>query len=705
MSYTYEKSTGDLVISGWEKGIAPSPHFGIANMQAVNISTETGEVMCNFNRTAQQQTSITGTFTVLNASPYITLSSSTSGLKAGSWITMTSSGITGLTNGTSYYVLDGTPGFIALSATYSQNISSAISFAGHVGETATFTTANYLVNVPLASATEIYIATDLTTQYRYYILDNSGFIWVHDSYSSGFTSIPNPLWFLPDKTAQSGASGIAILNGYLFVFSNSIKAKNTIDLGKSFTTFSGGTTLSFGSNNKHFAFVGHQGKLYYTDGCYIGSIFPNSSLLSGLSNIQSFASYTATGATGTISIAISGSLPTTGITGSTLRIPVYFFAGSGGNVASSLTEGTVYYIQTTGAGTFQVYSAITGGSAIADIATGAVGTQYLNTFYPFSSDGLLTLTFTPQRLNLPIFEKSQCISEIGNNILIGCNGNIVYPWNQIDPLPGDIISLPENNVSSIINVNNMGYIFAGNKGNIYITNGSSASGVLTVPDYCAGIAGTQKSYIEPYFTWGGTMYLRGRVYFSILDQTSTKAGNCGGIWSFVPTQNIFFGQNEGISLRLENQSSYGTYSGYSTILLPSQTQTAISPQYWSGWQSDSAGVSYGIDFTSTTTGTTAIIETDLIPSGTMLNKKTFQQIEYKLASPLAVGESVAISYRKNGTEAYTSCGTAIVESTTGLSGYFTANFENTQWLQLKITLTPLSTSSSTFVRLTEIRIR
>ena len=54
--YTYEKETGDLVISGWEKGIAPAAGKGIANIQAANISTEEGEVMCSFSRILQSQT-------------------------------------------------------------------------------------------------------------------------------------------------------------------------------------------------------------------------------------------------------------------------------------------------------------------------------------------------------------------------------------------------------------------------------------------------------------------------------------------------------------------------------------------------------------------------------------------------------------------------------------------------------------------------
>ena len=44
------------------------------------------------------------------------------------------------------------------------------------------------------------------------------------------------------------------------------------------------------------------------------------------------------------------------------------------------------------------------------------------------------------------------------------------------------------------------------------------------------------------------------MYFSILDQTSSKAGNCGGIWSFIPSQSQFINQDTGISKSVIVQS-------------------------------------------------------------------------------------------------------------------------------------------------------
>lgn len=703
MSYRYEKNANgeqDLVISGWESGVFPSPLKGIANLQNVNISTETGEVMCSYQRVQQSQASV-GTLTLTRVN---TNTVSFSGnVLAGSWITILVDSGTGLSG--SYYVVS-VSGVFHLSTTYAQDNTTFVS--GINAGTATFSTIS--MGLSISSATEPYYDSSNNQQYRYYIVDSIGHIWVHDT--ATLATIDTPLWFLPDRAVYSinppaiRVTGLAVYNGWLVLFRNAtIFWKPTSTLGVLFVSVQGagfaGTTMT---TKFHNPFVGHQGALYYCDGNFIGSIFADTSLLTGAANIQSYCSYTAVTTTGTILANIGGSLPT--VTTASIRIPVFFFTA--GTLPAAIVAKTIYWVvMSLTDSTFQVFAALSGGSAI-DIQTGSVGTQYFNTFYPIAdtgSAGITVMVVTPQKLNLPFSETAQCMAEIGNNIIIGGSGSILYPWDQSSLLPFDLIFLPENNTTKIIVVNNSGYVFTGQKGNIYITNGSSASPVISVPDYCAGIAGTPNSYIEPYFTWGDAMYTRGRVYFSILDQTATKAGNCGGIWSFIPTQNAFIQQDTGLTLRLENQSSYGSYNGVCPVLVASQQQNAIAPQYWNAWYSSISNPNYGIDFTGTVPSGTSIIETDLIRTGTMLQNQTFQQIEYKLSTPLANGETVTINYRLNSTDAWLSCGTIKTVSPTDLSGYYTANFENSQWLQLQIILTPLNSSLSSFCRLTEIRVR
>lgn len=575
-----------------------------------------------------------------------------------------------------------------------------IKYTPTTSPSATFTIVG--MGQPLQSAYEKYTDSNNVTQYRYYILDSLANVWIHDT--AQLVTVTTPNWFiseLPPTLSGRIPGGLAVLNGWVtFTISTSILWKSTSTLNASFA-FINYAYLT--TNTYHQALVGHQGAEYLTDGNHIASIFPDASLstTNPIANLQSYAQYTAVTTTGTVTALLNGGNPiTVDASGSIVRIPVVFL--STGTLPTSITANVIYHVQWLNSGTtFQVYAAPTGGSAL-DIQTGATGNQFFNTFSPFSPT---TFVFTLQALNLPAFEQAQCLGELGNIVLVGGMTNTVYPWNQVSVTPDNIIPLPEGNVVKITTVNNLAYVFAGQKGNIYISNSSSIQHFTSVPDYCAGIPGTPSSYIEPYFSWGDVAFIRGRVYFSILDQTATKTGNCGGIWSFVPSNNFQSNEVGGIALRLENKSSYGTYNGLSTVLLPNQNQNAIGPQFWSGWYSSITSPTYGFDYTGTTPNYPVIIETDLIPTGTILTKKTFSQIEYKLSTPLATGESVNISYRQNSTDAYTSCGTVIADSVTVLSGYFRANFQKGQWLQLQVVLNPVNTSASSFVRLKEVRIR
>lgn len=720
--YTHEKNgkDDDIVVSGFETGIAPSPHKGIANIQNANISTETGEVLASFGRiqNTMTNTAATGTLTFLDSS-HVTLSipGSNADFK-GMWITVSSSSHTGeLANGT-YYVQNIVTG--ANSWTLASAYPGTTITGYSAGLTATITLFRE-VGSAIQYASELYYSGPNPFN-RYYVLDSQGLVWVYDTVNDLFPTDDTSHWFLPDTSmtywgSDAAPSGLLVLNSTLMVFSgNKIWVKQTVNLGSSYVQMTNAILMSVAtSSNPHFGFTGHQGRGYYTDGPFVGSIFPNTSLLSGEANIQSVAAYTAVTTTATLSQLISGTIPSVGPNvGETgfSRIPAVFFPTTGGTLPSAITANTIYYIEySTPNGTFQVFSTLTGGSAI-NMSSGAVGAQYYNTFWVIGTHAgaygdTATMVFSPERLALPIFEISKCLCEVSNTLLIGARGSVVYPWNQVDATPGGLINLPEGDVQQLLVVNQMSYIFAGYKGNVYITDGSVASLVIKVPDYCAGVPGTPSSYIEPKFVWGGTMYLRGRVYFSVLDQTSTKAGNCGGIWSFVPTQNLYIGQDTGIAVRQENRSSYATYNGVSTVLIPAVDQTGgLGPQFWSCWQDGISNPNYGFDKTATTPIGPIIIETDALPVGTVLNKYTAKQIEYKLATALISGETVAVNWRKNLTNSWTSSGNVITpDGATSLSGYFTANFQGAQWVQLQFIITPISSSSSSFTRFTEARIR
>lgn len=709
MAYRYEKESNGkeaLIISGWEEGIAISPHKGIANMQAVNIATESQEVMCSFARFQQSQTAITsGTLSQIDSSHLAQQSGgvpTSAGLLAGTWIVTTGS-LTNLGAGT-YYVLTSTgttnslAGSVSLSTTYKGAAIGSIG-AGSV----TFVTFKNM-GTPIQACQEKYFDSSQVQQTRNYILDTNGFVWVNDT---GDTTANGPAWALIDTSVIApnfNAGGMEVFNGYLHVSVGSIiYVKETVKLGVASAGSAGWDQLAAGqlntsasSFNSHFSIVSQSNTLNICDSSFVATVQSSSNSGSPVGvPIWSYGTYTFSSTTLTITGIIGGSLP---IVNSTIT-----FTSSGTN---PLTSNQLYYVKSITVGTGSAIMTIAttiGGSAVSP--SGGSGTFYFNTYNPAVSAGTPTYIFSPQALSLPFNQIAQSLCEIGNQIMVGCQTNVLFLWDEFSPLASEEITLPENNVRCMINVNNMAYIFAGYKGNIYISNGSTSSGVISVPDYTAGIAGTPSSYIEPYFTWGGAMYLRGRVYFSIQDQTSSKTGNCGGIWSFIPTQNLFPGQDVGLALRIENKNSYGTYNGMANFLLSVFNQNAIGPQYWSFWTSSTTSPAYGIDFSSTTPSTPAVIETNLIPTGTLFDKETPSQIEYKLSAPLADGESVSMKYRLNATDAFATCGSVVQETLTPISGIFTANFEKSQWIQLQITLSPITSASSSFVRLSEIRVR
>src|SRR5690606_22723052 len=119
-------------------------------------------------------------------------------------------------------------------------------------------------------------------------------------------------WMLPDPVTYSGFTGIGILNGWLFALDNyQIVTKPTVNLGVPFLFMYQGYLMNPFANHRNFCLTTSQGTLIYTDGNFIGEIFPTTSLQPSQANIQSYASYTGTSTMGVVDNLIGGSLPKT----------------------------------------------------------------------------------------------------------------------------------------------------------------------------------------------------------------------------------------------------------------------------------------------------------------------------------------------------------------------------------------------------------
>jgi len=613
MSWQIDDATGDIVIGGWDKGIGASPHKGLGNIQCADITTVPGEIMCNFGRTKQSQyKNPTNQLNANNSTSVIALAGSgaSAGLLHGTWIHITSSTITNISNGSYYYVKASTAGVVTLSTTYEG------STLGSLGVTGTATFDVVPMGKPLAEAESF---SQSFPNYDYFVLDNTGNVWTFNLNNTDQT------WRMinsPTDT-KSNSSGIVCYGGYLLMAADQLYYKQLSSLGTAWAAFTSAATLK-SAVYPHYMLLGHDSVVYITDQNTIASL-----------------------------TVVAGTQPS----------------------AFNPTNGATY------------------------------------TFSAASSPAL----------TLPETEVAQSLAELGTNLAVGCWLNNLYFWNRtpISIGGGNTLNsffypviLPENNATNLLTINNLLYVFCGVKGNIYVTNSSSITSVITIPD-----STTQQ--IEPYYQWGDVIYLRGRVFFSVSDSNSKT----GGIWSFVPQQNYFVDQDVGASLRLEAQNSYSTYAGMATLLFAplenahtnngtqQNGQLARGPQYWAAWDDGTSGASlnpYGIDYSDTSpfTGGQTIVESDAIPIGTILKKFTPKQFEYKLSTALATGESVQLYSRTDINGSYVSCGIVIQETATPLSGIFTSNVDNSQWLQLKAVLTSVAIGSSpSFVRLKELRIR
>jgi hypothetical protein len=319
------------------------------------------------------------------------------------------------------------------------------------------------------------------------------------------------------------------------------------------------------------------------------------------------------------------------------------------------------------------------------------------TFAPGTS---ASYTYTSRALDLPAGYRIRCIEELGNNLMLGTfMGNAIYdfkiadifPWNGTDPSFDIPIHLNENGVNAMITVNNLLYVFAGNAGRVYVTNGTTATQIANIPKYIANVDGGAPVFVLP----GAVINHNGRIYFGLSTDNSLQGGM--GIWSIDPNP------GEGNVLVREHTISTGN-EGASQSLNVGAMIGYTNEIFFASWLD---GSSYGIDKLNNSLRVTSYggyIESPLLQVGTVLNKTTFQQGEFSLVKPLVSGQGVKIKYRKNLSVAFTTIGTFDFATLGGvISHNFTTDISEAEYLQIRIELTTGSSNLSPELR--EIRLR
>lgn len=310
-----------------------------------------------------------------------------------------------------------------------------------------------------------------------------------------------------------------------------------------------------------------------------------------------------------------------------------------------------------------------------------------------------TFAFSTQKLQIPVTDMAISLAEVGSGsatrstLLIGGQFNAIYPWDKTSSSFALPIYIADSYIKNMVSVNQNVFIFPGNtsgRGRIYITNGSQAQVYFKMPDY---IFGEQ----DPYYEFGDAIFHRNNLIFGcFIDKNSTS-----GVLTFAEVFAIDFDTKAFRSI--SSIPANATGKANATCLIPTFNLSSKGFGYILGW--DDNGSAPGIGYSGTTAGIgTATIITDLIPVGTILDKRTFKQIEFKLRIPLQTGESINIIALTDPNQNSFNVGTTSFTSSGGvISDVYAVNFQSNQWLQLEINITGNSAVSG--VRLHEIRIR
>ncbi len=283
------------------------------------------------------------------------------------------------------------------------------------------------------------------------------------------------------------------------------------------------------------------------------------------------------------------------------------------------------------------------------------------------------------------------------NTLVLAGNKDTYTWDYISanstaPSPvGEQIVTITNILSNI-------YILAGQKGNIYVSNGYSNQLLYKMPDFIAGI-------IDPIWTFGGLMVHRSKLFFQALVTSSSATKILSGIFS-LNVSSTFLQQESASGMVMEAQNSFGLVPAASVangLLIDNSPSANGNDSYYSVWGSGTSSTG-GIDYNDTSLWQNfePVIETDMIPTGTNLENMTFGQVEYKVDRPLATGDQIRLSFRTTLTDSYTVIGTS-TSTTATLSEKFNSDIRASQWVQFKVEFACASSSSS-FIPLRELRL-
>lgn len=284
MSYSIQGQ--DLVIQGFDAGIADSPYKGIADMRNMDIISIPGEAAIEFAQTPA------GMPPVLNAVAYTAATgtnrltwANTATLTQGTAIVLASNTAGGLSNSIVYYVISVSGATFQLALAPGAG-GSPITITGN--GSGTFTTYQYGNQRGIGSNAPISYYVDrfgaVANVPAVLIADASNYLWIILSTSS--QNVPaNTLVFLGNigglGASSTPTSGVTVWNGYIFLIGQTPSGTDIAKISTLFTssvaaswTYTWGNLAAFAAFNGHVDVLVSQadGRLYYTSTTGIGNI-------------------------------------------------------------------------------------------------------------------------------------------------------------------------------------------------------------------------------------------------------------------------------------------------------------------------------------------------------------------------------------------------------------------------------------------------
>ena len=329
----------------------------------------------------------------------------------------------------------------------------------------------------------------------------------------------------------------------------------------------------------------------------------------------------------------------------------------------------------------------------------------------FTAGTASTYTFNSQALDLPQDYRIKCLSELGQNLMLGTIRGIstvddtfsnlsgdIFPWDRTNDTFELPIKLEEVGIHQLLTDDNIVYISAGVKGNYYITDGVNVRKIATIPDSILSTDNTRYLKNRP----GAISKFQNEILLGIGGSTFGIGGQ--GIWSYTRA-----GKDEVVYLKniiSNEQDGSGTANVEIGAIQPIGRGSYLVGWAY-GWAAAGGGVTYGIDKISTTryTDYQTFFESQYIPLGSTSHPVPLAEIYFKLVKTLQTGQGVRLKYRLDLDDEFTTIDTYDF-ATLGAINEYTDTFGVTAvgGVQIRGELTTASGTTTT-PELREIRIR